>query len=346
MRFFLALFISFWLAAPVAADYDKTLHVYIWSEYIPNEVIQNFTKETGIKVTLSSFDSNEAMFAKLQLLGGKGGYDLIVPSSYYVSKLKKADLLLPLDKNKIPNLKNIAPHFLNQAYDPDNAYSVPYLWEMTGIVYNQKYIKEPVESWNILFDAKYKNKLLLLDDVREAFSIALIALGYNSNDTDAAHLEAAYNKLKTLLPNVKIWNSESPKVLFINEEVILGTAWNGEAYMASLANPDVKFAMPKEGPILCMDNFAILKSSKHQDNAYQFINFILRPEVAKVISEKMGYSTPNAEALKIIDPKILNNPIAYPPQEYVSKGVFMDDVGVATPIYAKYWEKLRTGGEK
>lgn len=217
---------------------------------------------------------------------------------------------------------------------------------MTGIVYNQKYIKEPVESWNILFDAKYKNKLLLLDDVRETFSIALISLGNNANDTDAAHIEAAYNKLKGLLPNVKIWNSESPKVLFINEEVVLGTAWNGEAYMASLANPDLKFAMPKEGPILCMDNLAILKSSKHQDNAYQFINFILRPEVAKTISEKMGYSTPNAEALKIINPEILNNPTAYPPQDYVIKGVFMDDVGPAMALYAKYWEKLRAGGGK
>lgn len=343
MKSILALLITFLFAGSAWAHESKELHILAWSEYIPNKVVKTFTEETGIKVVVSSFDSNEAMFAKLKLLGDKNGYDLVMPSTYYVSKLKNAGLLQKIDKNKITNLKNIDSKFLNRPYDPNNDYSIPYLWGITMIAYNDKYIKEKIDSWNQLFDPKYQNKLLLLDDVRDMFDIALLSLGYKSNDTDAAHIKQAYEKLKTLMPNVRVWSSDSPRVLFINEEILIGTCWNGDAYMIAQENPHVKFVFPKEGPILWQDNFVMLKSAKNLDNAHQFINFIHRPEISKLIVEKVGHSTPNKEALKILDPKVRNSTVMYPPQEYLDKGAFQVDVGEAFPLYAQYWEMLRAG---
>lgn len=343
MKKIAALLVSLFFSANAWAKESKELYLYNWSEYLPNSVIQEFTKETGIKVIYSTFDSNEAMFAKVKLLGDKSEYDLIIPSSYYVSKMRAANLLAKLDHSKLSNLKNIDPKFLNNKYDPNNEHSVPYLWGSTGIAYNDKYIKDKIDSWNVLFDPKYRNKVLVMDDLREAFDIALITLGYKSNDTDEAHIKQAYEKLLTLLPNVKMWNSESPKALFINEEVVIGTCWNGEAYMASLENPHIKFAYPKEGAILWVDSFVIPKSAQNADNAYKFINFILRPEIAKMISEKIGYSTPNKETLKILDPKVKNHPVVYPPKSVLDKAEFQVDVGNAIASYTKYWEMLKTG---
>jgi spermidine/putrescine transport system substrate-binding protein len=304
-------------------------------------VIDDFTKETGIKVIHSTFDSNEAMFVKLQLLGGNGGYDLILPSSYYLTRLKKSNLLLPLDKNKLSNLHNIDADFMNKPYDPRNQYSIPYLWGLTGILYNQKYIKNDIRKWQDLFNPDFKNQLLLLEDMREIFDIALLTLGLKPNSTNPQAIKIAFEKLQTLMPNVKIWNSESPKVAFINEDVKIGIAWNGEAYMASKHNNNLKFVLPAEGAILWMDNLAIPKGAKNIENAYKFIDFILRPEIAQYITQEIGYSTPNGAAFAMLPLEVANNQIAYPSKEYIKKCFFQEDVGSKLKLYMEYWEKLR-----
>lgn len=341
MKYIYSFLITFLLAFGAMAQENNELHILAWSEYIPEDIVKEFTKETGIKVVISSFDSNEAMFAKLKLLGEKNGYDIVMPSTYYVSKLKNSGLLQKVDKSKIPNIKNIDSQFLSSTHNPEADYSVPYLWGITGIAYNEKYIKDKIDSWNQLFDPKYQNKLLLVDDVRDIFDIALLSLGYQSNETNPEHIKQAYEKLKTLMPNVRVWNSDSPRVLFINEEIAIGTCWNGDAYMIAQENPNIKFAFPKEGPILWLDNFVILKSAKNPDSAHKFINFIHKPEVSKAIVEKIGHSTPNKEALKILDPKVRDSAVMYPPKKYVDKGVFQADIGEAASVYAKYWEMLR-----
>jgi spermidine/putrescine transport system substrate-binding protein len=321
---------------------DKELYIYNWSEYMPDEVLKRFQKETGIKVVYSTYDSNEAMYARVKLLSGSG-YDLIVPSTYYVSKMSKEGLLAPIDKTKLTNFKNLEPTLLNKGYDPENKYSVPYLWGSTGISYNSKRVKSEVSSWKDLWKPEFKGRVLLTDDVREVFQMALVLLGYSGNTTNEAEIKAAYELLKELMPSVRIFNSESPKVPYINGEVVIGMNWNGEAFLAQEEMPSLKYIYPKEGVILWGDNFAIPKGAKNINAAHAFINFTLRPEIAKIISEEIGYAIPNKEGIKLLDEEVRNNPTSYPSQEIMAKGEFQEDVGDAILIYTKYWEMLKTG---
>jgi spermidine/putrescine transport system substrate-binding protein len=257
--------------------------------------------------------------------------------------MRTEGLLMELDRSKIDNFKDINENLIDQSFDPKNKYSVPYLWGSTALCYNDKYIKENVNSFNILFDQKYAHKILLTDDLREVFHIALKLLGYSGNDTNEEHIEQAYEKLKTLIPNVKIFNSFSPKLNYINEEVILGVNHNGEAYLASLENPDIKYVYPKEGSILWVDSFVIPSNVKNIENAYRFINFLLRPEIAKEISETTGFATTNKAAMLLLPKEIQNNPTIYPSKEILDQGEFQNDVGEAIVIYEKYWEMLKLG---
>ncbi len=320
------------------------LNLYIWSEYLPESIIKKFTEETGVKVNLSTYDSNEGLYAKVKLLhNSRSGYDLIVPSTYFISKMRDEGLLMELDMSKINNFNDIDDALINKPFDPENKYSIPYLWGSTALCYNAKYVKEKVDSYNILFNPKYARKILLTDDVREVFHIALKLLGYSGNDTDEEHIKQAYEKLKTLIPNVKIFNSSSPKLNYINEEVTIGINHNGEAYMAALENPDIKYAYPKEGVILWIDSLAIPSNAKNVENTYKFINFLLRPEIAKEISETIGFATANKAAIALLPKEILNNPTIYPSKEIQDKGEFQNDVGEAIIIYEKYWEMLKLG---
>jgi spermidine/putrescine transport system substrate-binding protein len=319
------------------------LNIYIWSEYLPENIVEEFTKETGVKVNISTYDSNENLYAKIKLLKTADSYDLVVPSTYFISKMKEEKLLMEIDKSKIDNFKNIDETLMNKSFDPENKYSVPYLWGSTAICYNAKYIKGKVDSWNILFNPEYANKILLTDDVREVFHVALKLLGYSGNETNEEHIKQAYEKLKILIPNVKIFNSASPKLNYINEEVTIGLSHNGEAYMASLENSNIKYAYPEEGAIFWMDSFAIPANARNIENAYKFINFLLKPEIAKAISEELGFATTNKEAMALLSSEIRNNPTIYPSKAIQDKGEFQTDVGQAIVIYEKYWEMLKLG---
>jgi spermidine/putrescine transport system substrate-binding protein len=257
--------------------------------------------------------------------------------------MRDEKLLMEIDKSKISNFKNIDERFINQSFDPGNKYSIPYLWGSTAICYNAKYVKEKVDSWNILFKPEYAHKILLIDDVRDMFFIGLKLLGYSGNDTNEEHIKEAYEKLKTLIPNVKMFNSDSPKSNYINEEVIIGSNHNGEAYMASLENPNIKYDYPKEGFVLWMDSLSIPSNARNVENAYKFINFLLRPDIAKEISEELGFATTNKEAMTLLPAAIRNNPTIYPSKEIQDKGEFQLDLGPAIVIYEKYWEMLKLG---
>ncbi len=322
---------------------EKVLNFYNWSDYMPDSVLKQFTKETGIKVNGSTFDSNETLYSKLKTLKGKA-YDVVMPSTYFVSRMRKEGLLLKLDRSKISNFKNLDPKLLGQAHDPENDYSLPYLWGTTGIVLNTKNVKpESLRRWKDLWDPRFKGSLMLLDDVRDVFSMALKILGYSINDTDEAHIRQAYELLKELTPNVKIYNSETPKVFLIEEEVMAGMTWNGEAFKAKRENPNIAYVYPEEGALLWMDNLAIPSGAKHVESAYRFIDYLLRPDVAKVICEQIGYATPNLEARKLLSKETLENRMVYPADSDLSKTEIQNDVGDAVTIYEKYWQLLKLG---
>ncbi len=320
---------------------DKVVYVYNWSEYMPDAVIKQFTKETGIKVKYSTYDSNEAMYAKIKT-AGSSSYDIIVPSTYFVSKMSREGMLAKIDKSKLKNYKNLDPKLLNKPFDPKGDYSVPYLWGSTGISYNAKMLgQNAVKSWSDLWLPKYKNSELLNDDMREVFGIALKVLGYSANSTNPKEIEAAYHKLKTLMPNVKMFYSESQKQVYLNEEVSLGMNFNGEGFMANEENPDIKYIYPTEGALIWIDSLVIPKGAKNIENAHRFIDFLLRPEIAKAISEEIGYASPNTEAIKLLDAKSKNNRMIYPTAKDLAKSEFQTDVGKSLSVYEKYWEMLK-----
>jgi spermidine/putrescine transport system substrate-binding protein len=284
------------------------------------------------------------MYAKVKTVQSKG-YDLLVPSTYYVDRMRREGLLQKLDKSRLSNFGNLNPRLLNQSYDPGNNYSIPYLWGTTGIAINTDQVNpDKVGAWEDLWDPSYRNKLLLLNDVREVFSMGLKTLGYSANSTNENEIRAAYEKLTQLMPNVRVFNAESPKDLFLAEEVILGMNWNGEVYMANQENPSIRYIYPKEGVTVWMDNFVLSRGAKNVDAAYQFIDFILRPDIAKIITEEIGYTSPNLEAIKLLPESLRNNRVVYPTDKDLKNAEFQTDVGKALPLYEKYWQRLKSGG--
>ncbi len=340
--------ISSIVLAPTLFAAEKILNVYTWSGVIPEFAIQQFEKETGIKVNFSTYDSNEIMYAKLKA-SKTPAYDIIEPSSYYIDRMRRQDMLEKLDKSKLPLFKNLESSFLNKAYDPHNNYSVPFIWGITGIFVNNYYFPSAANSiskWSDLWDEKYQNQLMLLDDSREVFSMALLALGYPANDNNPEHIKAAYLKLKELMPNIKVFKSDGVITILIDEDANIGMAWNGELIKAKKENPNLSFIFPKDGFVIWVDNFAIPKNAPHQENAYKFLNFMLRADIAKAVSLSNDFPTPNRAAKNLLPPEVRNNPLAYPSAEILQRGEFQTDVSeAALALYEKYWEKLKMGGE-
>ena len=324
---------------------DNVLNVYTWSGVVPDSVIQQFEKETGIKVNFSTYDSNEIMYAKLKA-SKNAGYDIIEPSSYYIDRMRRQGMLEKIDKTKLSHFKNLDPAFLNQDYDPHSHYSVPFIWGTTGIFVNKDYYApNSITKWSDLWDKKYENQLLLLDDSREVFAIALKILGYSINDSNPEHIKQAYLKLTELLPNIKLFKSDGAITILIDEDANIGMAWNGDLYKAQKENSNLTFVFPKDGFVMWVDNFAIPSNAPHRENAYKFLNFMLRADVAKTVSLSNNFPTPNLAAQKLLPPEIRTNPLVYPSHETLRRGeIQMDANDTALELYEKYWEKLKMGG--
>jgi len=343
LKLFLKWLLSILLIASSITAYakDNILNVYNWSNYMPDEVIAQFEKETGIHVNYSTYDGNDTLYAKLKA-APNAGYDLIVPSSYFVSRMRQQGMLQKIDKSKIPNFKNLNQALLGKAFDPHNDYSIPYFWGTTAIVVNKNYIDpKKVTRWSDLWRSEYRNRLLVLDDTHDVFSMALITLGYPASDDDPQHIEEAFLKLKDLLPNIKLFNSDAAKVNYIDEDAVIGMGYSGDTYQAWLENHDLVYIYPEEGFLIWEDCIAIPANAPHLANAYKFINFILRPDIAKKLSVEMGYATPNAAALKLMPDNMRNNPIIYPDAQTLKRAQFESDPGNVDQIYEKYMEELK-----
>lgn len=331
-----------WTGIAFAAD--NVVNVFTWSEEIPSKVIYQFQKETGIKVNYSTFDTNEALFAKLRT--NKKGFDVVEPSNYYVDRMRRLGLLEKLDKSKLPNFKHLDPFFTNQAYDPQSEYSVPFIWGITGIFLNKDYFPaNGINQWSDLLDKKYINQLMFLDDAREVFSMALRMSSYSINDTNPEHIHQAYLNLKKMMPNIRLFNSDAVASILIDEDAAAGMAWNGDLFRAHRENSKLAFVFPKDGFEIWVDNFAIMKEAAHRENAYKFINFLMRPDIAAEVSMNINYSTANLAAKKLLPEAIRNNPTLYPSSEVMSHGEIETSMAEkASALYEKYWEQLKMGG--
>ena len=323
---------------------ENVVNVYAWSGIIPDSVLRQFEQETAIKVNFSTYDNNEVLYAKLRA-SPRQLYDVIEPSSYYVDRMRKQDMLEPLDKTQLSNWRNLNPDFLNSAYDPKSQFGMPFSWGVTGIFLHTRYFSsEQITQWSDLWDKQYKNQLMLLDDAREVFSMALIALGYPINNADPKQIKTAYSKLKKLMPNVKVFTSETAIPIMIDEDATLGMAWNGDVYKARLENKQLQFVFPQDGFMIWVDNLAIPKGAPHKDNALRFINFLLRADVAKTIALYNNYATTNLTAQRLLPPEIKDNPVIYPSSKLLRRGVIQTEVGdQAIALYEKYWEALKMG---
>jgi spermidine/putrescine transport system substrate-binding protein len=324
---------------------DKVVNVYNYTGYIPDNVLAQFTKETGITVNYSTFASDEELYAKLAASAGHSGYDVVVVSTDYLSRMIRNNLLTSLDKKKISNFKNLSPEFVNQEFDPHNSFSAPYLWGSTGFVVNRKYFPDlKFEHWSQLWDPMFKDKLLIIDEMRTAFDVGLKVSNYSVNTQDPMQIKQAYENLVTLMPNIKLFNITGPQSIYANEDATVGLGFNGDIYLAMQRNSNIDFIYPEDGVFLWVDSMAIPSKPPHLENAYKFINFILRADIGEQVAENIGYSSPNAAAIKLLPAEIRNNKILYPSQEELSKSSFETDIGAANEIYQNYWQMLKLGG--
>jgi len=304
---------------------DETLKLFCWTEYVPQTIIDKFTAETGIKVSVENYSSNEEMLAKL--LAGGGAYDLIQPSEYTVQAMIGEGLLQELDPTKIPNLKNLAPEFRNLPFDPGNKYSVPYLSGFVGIVYNAETITTPVVGYQDVFKPEHAGRIVVLDDAREIVSWGLATAGIPINDVTDQNLATITPMLKDWLSKVKVYDSDSPKTAMSNGDTDIGVIWSGEGALLFAENPKFQWVMPAEGVHMFIDSLAIPKTARNKDKAEAFVNFILRPDISKMISDDFPYYNPNAEARKLLSAEQLNNPASYPPGFDVTKALLFTDIG-------------------
>lgn len=333
------IFITLLLGTTFSAYTKQIVNVYAWGGEIPASLIQTFEKKSHIKVNFSTFDSNEVMYAKLKT---SDDYDVILPSSYFIDKMRKEGLLEQLDKKKLTNFKYINPLFLYQPFDPQSDYSLPYLWGLTGLFYNKNYHQTAPKYWANLWNKKWRDQLLLLDDPREVFSIALMVLGYSVNDNQPAHLNEAYHKLLALMPNTKLFASNTIQALMIDEDITIGQAWNGDFLKAQRENKSLALTYPEEGFVISVDCFAISKKAPHKENAYHFLNFMLSPESSSIAALRSGFATTNRKGYELLPQEIRNNPLIYPPKETLKRGTFQMDIGEsAEKLITNLWQKLK-----
>ena len=328
--------------------HSNELYVYNAGEYIDPDLIEEFEQETGIKVTYDVFETLEEMYPVIE--AGGVNYDVVCPSDYMIQKMKENDLLAELNFDNIPNVKNIDPQYMEMSkqFDPENKYSVPYTWGTVGILYNTKLIEEkglPVPTkWSDLWNPAYKGEILMQDSVRDAFAVALKYLGYSLNSTDLDELEAAKNLLIEQKPLVQAYVIDQVRDKMIGGEAALGVIYSGEALYCQQENPDLDYVIPKEGTNIWIDSWVIPKNAKNVENAEAFINFLCRPDIAKMNFDYITYSIPNTAGRDLIeDESLRNSPIAFPDDsklENCETFRFLGDDNDA--LYNRLWREIKS----
>lgn len=328
------------LESSTATSGSGSISVYNWGEYIDTDLIDQFEEETGIQVIYETFDSNESMMTKIEQ--GGTSYDVAMPSEYAIEKMKENDLLLPIDHSKIPNLENIDPYFLDLSFDPGNEYSIPYFWGTVGIAYNPTLLEgQTFESWDDLWNPTLEQEVILVDSAREVIGMGLNSLGYSLNSTDLGELREATDKLKTLGPNVKAIIGDEIVEMMRREEAAVAVTWSGQAADMMWINEDIDYAVPEEGSNLWFDNMIIPSTAGNVDGAHQFINFMLDAEVSAQNADYVGYSSPNAAALELMDPEVTGDERFYPTEQMrdrleVYENLGLEMLGVYNELFLEF----------
>lgn len=328
-------------SSSAAAGDGGELNIFIWTEYVPDSVIQKFEDETGIKVNVTTFSSNEDMLAKVKA-EDPGTYDIVQPSDYMIKQMISQDMLLELDKDQLPNIKNIGEEYLDPSYDPGNKYSVPYKGGVAAIAVNTSKIKTDITSYDDLFSPDLKGQIVALDDYRAVIGMTERSMGLSMNETDPDKLKEVEEKLLTLKDNISVYDSDSPKSSLISGDCNVGFCWGAEIALAQDENPDIKIVYPDEGAYIFMDNWAITKGAKNVDNALKFINYMLDDKTDVEVLKEFPYLTPNTVAIKEMGDDYAANEAKNPPAEAISKGEYVDNLDTDTlAIYDSMWTKLK-----
>lgn len=318
--------------------------VYNWGEYLDPEVLTMFEEETGIDVVYEEFETNEILYPKIS--SGAIAYDVICPSDYMIQRMIENDLLAEINFDNIPNVKNIGKDYMEQSrqFDPENKYSVPYCWGTVGILYNKTMVDEPITSWSVLWDEKYKDNILMQDSVRDAFGVTLKYLGYSLNSTDLDELTEARDLLIKQKPLVQAYVIDQVRDKMIGNEAAIGVIYSGEAIYTQMENPDLEYVIPEEGSNIWIDSWVIPKNAENKENAEKFINFLCRPEIALMNFEYITYSTPNSEARKLIeDEAIRNSEIAFPDlSKYDNLETFQYLGTEADQTHGELWNQVKS----
>lgn len=307
---------------------EGTLTIYNWGDYIDPDLITAFEEETNLQVTYETFDSNEAMYTKIQQ--GGTSYDIAIPSEYMIERMIDEDLLYELDHSKIEGMEHLVEDFLDLPFDPGNQYSIPYFWGTLGIIYNDQMIAEnAITSWEDLWNPEYENSLLLIDGAREIVGLTLQNLGYSLNSKNPAELKAAQEKLATLAPNVKAVVADEIKMYMIQEEAPIAVTFSGEAADMMWENENLHYVLPEEGSNLWFDSMVIPKTAQNIEGAHAFISFMLRPENAALNAEYIGYSSPNQTAIEeYIDEEVVSDKQFYPTLEELDELEVYENLGL------------------
>ena len=323
---------------------NEKLIVYNWGEYMDPDVITLFEEETGIDVIYEEFETNEIMYPKIS--SGAIAYDLVCPSDYMIQRMRENDLLAEINFDNIPNIKNIGKDYLERSreFDPENKYSVPYCWGTVGILYNKTMTDEPIDSWSVLWDEKYKDNILMQDSLRDAFGVALKYLGCSLNSTDLDELNEAKDLLIRQKPLVQAYVIDQVRDKMIGNEAAIGVIYSGEAIYTQQENPNLEYVIPKEGSNLWIDSWVIPKNAEHKENAEKFINFLCRPDIALRNFEYITYSTPNTAARELIeDESIRNSKIAFPDLSTVPNLETFQYLGAKNDeVYNELWNKVKS----
>lgn len=323
---------------------EKQVIVYNWGEYLDPEVLDLFTEETGIQVIYEEFETNEIMYPKI--LSGAIAYDVVCPSDYMIQRMRENNLLAEINWDNVPNLKNIDPTYLeqSQSFDPENKYSVPYCVGTVGILYNKTMVDDPVDSWDILWNPKYADSILMQDSVRDAFAVALKRLGYSLNSLEVDELIQATDDLIEQKPLVQAYVVDQVRDKMIGNEAALGVIYSGEALYTQRENPDLEYVIPKEGSNVWIDSWVIPANAKNKENAEAFINFLCRPDIALMNFEYITYATPNTAARALIeDESIRNSSVLFPSAEDLKDCETFRFLGdEADSYYNELWNKVKS----
>lgn len=328
-----------------ASQLASEIFLYTWVEYIDPAIKDEFEAECGVKVVETNFDSNETLLATLQ--AGGANYDIVVPSDYMVQIMVSEGMLMEIDWDVVSNISNMESFNVNQYFDPDQKFSVPYFWGTSGFAVDTNVVSDYQASWNMMFDpnSPYCGQISMLDDERETIGAALMYLGYPINDTDPAHLEEAKNALIAQAECVKAYDSQTNDDLIIQGETVLAHIWTGDAILAGLPDAGgregIVYVIPEEGCTIWQDNMTIPTNAPNPYTAMVFINYLNYPEVAAQNAEFVGYGTPNAAAKEFIDPAILADEAIYPPAEVAEHLQWIEDVGDALELYDRTWTEFK-----